>query len=61
MLPALKAQISMFDDVDDTGYLNENLLLTDHAAMDDIATAVEKIRKHADEIVKKYNPGEPRH
>ena len=42
-------------------WIAQNLLLTDHAAMDDIATAVEKIRKHADEIVKKYNPGEPRH
>ena len=35
--------------------------LTDHDAMDDIATAVEKIRKHADEIVKKYDPEETRH
>ena len=42
-------------------WIAQNLLLTDHDAMDDIATAVEKIRKHADEIVKKYNPEETRH
>ena len=37
-------------------WIAQSLLLTDHTAMDDIATAVEKIRKHADKIMKRYNP-----
>ena len=37
-------------------WIAQSLLLTDHAAMDDIAMAVEKIRKHADKIMKRYNP-----
>ena len=37
-------------------WIAQSLLLTDHAAMDDIAMAVEKIRKHTDKIMKRYNP-----
>ena len=38
-------------------WIAQSMLLTDHAAMDDIAYAVEKIRKHADKIVKEYKSG----
>lgn len=33
-------------------WLSQNMLLTDHAAMDDIATAVEKIHRYAGKILK---------
>ncbi len=39
-------------------WITQSMLLTSHAAMDDIADAVWKIRKNADKIVKKYKAGE---
>ena len=41
-------------------WFQQNLLLTDHAAMDDIARAIEKIHANAGSIMDKYKKGEIR-
>ena len=39
-------------------WIAQSMLLTDSAAMDDIAAAVGKIRENADKIIRKYKSGE---